>query len=67
MFVKLALFVSSSDDGSIPWQRVVNASGGISTDAEHPGRQRALLEREGVVFEPEGHIDLTRYQWRPRS
>ena len=50
----------------IPWHRVVNASGGISTDREHPGLQRALLEAEGVTFDADGRIDLARYGHRPR-
>lgn len=50
----------------IPWHRVVNARGGISTDNEHPGLQRGLLEAEGVRFDGEV-IDLARYQWRPRA
>ncbi|HEY2746132.1 MAG TPA: MGMT family protein, partial [Polyangia bacterium] len=32
----------------LPWHRVVNAAGGLSTEAETPGRQRALLKAEGV-------------------
>jgi methylated-DNA-protein-cysteine methyltransferase-like protein len=55
----------AAPDGSIPWQRVVNASGGISTDPEHPGLQRAMLEAEGVEFDGET-IDLAAYQWKPR-
>jgi methylated-DNA-protein-cysteine methyltransferase related protein len=51
--------------GDIPWQRVVNSKGGISTDNEHPGLQRSLLEAEGVEFDGDA-IDLARYQWRPR-
>jgi methylated-DNA-protein-cysteine methyltransferase-like protein len=51
----------------IPWQRVVNARGGISTDGEHPGLQRAMLEAEGVRFQRDGTIDLARFQWRPRG
>ena len=50
----------------VPWQRVVNASGGMSTDRLPdlpPGLQRALLEAEGVVFRPNGTLDLTRYRW----
>lgn len=53
----------------VPWQRVVNASGGTSTDRlpdMPPGLQRALLEAEGVVFRPGGTLDLTRYRWVPR-
>jgi methylated-DNA-protein-cysteine methyltransferase-like protein len=52
--------------GEIPWQRVVNARGGISTDGEHPGLQRTMLEAEGVRFERDGTVDLGRYQWKPR-
>jgi methylated-DNA-protein-cysteine methyltransferase related protein len=51
---------------SIPWHRVVNAKGGVSTDGEHPGLQRALLEAEGVVFDREGRIDLSQYEHVPR-
>jgi methylated-DNA-protein-cysteine methyltransferase related protein len=56
--------IRAAPEGSIPWQRVVNANGGISTDREHPGLQRALLEAEGVRFGKDGSIDLNRYQWR---
>ena len=52
---------------SVPWHRVVNSRGTISTDRQHPGRQRALLEAEGVRFDAEGTIDLERAGWRPRS
>jgi methylated-DNA-protein-cysteine methyltransferase-like protein len=53
-------------EGALPWHRVVNASGGVSTDREHPGLQRALLEAEGVRFDARGCIDLERFGWRPR-
>jgi methylated-DNA-protein-cysteine methyltransferase related protein len=56
----------AAPDDALPWQRVVNARGGISTDGEHPGLQRALLEAEGVRFDEQGLIDLARYGWRPR-
>ena len=52
----------------VPWHRVVNASGGTSTDRlpdMPPGLQRALLEGEGVAFRPNGTLDLTRYRWVP--
>ncbi|MFQ5792093.1 MAG: MGMT family protein [Acidobacteriota bacterium] len=54
----------------LPWHRVVNASGGCSTDtlASHPpGLQRALLEAEGVEFRADATLDLARYRWWPRS
>lgn len=57
--------IRAAADGSIPWQRVVNGRGGISTDNEHPGLQRAMLEAEGVRFTKDGTIDLERYGWSP--
>lgn len=59
--------VRAAPEGSIPWQRVVNGSGGISTDRENPGLQRALLEAEGVQFDDDGRIDLARASWKPRA
>jgi methylated-DNA-protein-cysteine methyltransferase related protein len=58
--------VRAAAEGSIPWHRVVNSRGGISTDREHPGLQRAMLEAEGIVFDSDGHIDFSRARWRPR-
>jgi methylated-DNA-protein-cysteine methyltransferase related protein len=58
--------IRAAPEGSIPWQRVVNAQGGISTDREQPGLQRALLTAEGVRFDAKGRIDLAKYGWRPR-
>jgi methylated-DNA-protein-cysteine methyltransferase-like protein len=52
----------------VPWHRVVNASGGFSTDRlpdVPPGLQRALLEAEGVEVRLTGTIDLSRYRWIP--
>lgn len=54
---------------SVPWQRVVNASGACSTQRlpDLPdGLQQALLEAEGVEFRADGTLDLERYRWRPR-
>ena len=48
------------DRPDVPWQRVVNAHGSIST---HGDRQRQLLEQEGVRFEEDGTIELRRYVW----
>lgn len=46
----------------VPWQRVINSQGKIST---RPGaeKQRPLLEGEGVLFRND-KIDLRAYQWR---
>lgn len=54
------------DGTPLPWQRVVNAGGGISPRA-HPYavlQQAALLEREGVVLDARGRVDLRRFRWR---
>lgn len=51
---------------SIPWHRVVNSKGSISTDREHPGLQRAMLEAEGIAFDADGRLDLGRFAWRPQ-
>jgi methylated-DNA-protein-cysteine methyltransferase-like protein len=58
-----------AEDSTVPWQRVVNARGEVSPRST-PGwdaLQRALLEREGVVFDARGRIDLARLRWRPRT
>jgi methylated-DNA-protein-cysteine methyltransferase-like protein len=47
----------------VPWQRVINASGGVSArgDVLRPDLQRELLELEGVM--QRGRVDLARYRW----
>ena len=48
----------------VPWQRVINAQGKISLRrGEGPFLQRTLLEEEGVVFEENGRVNLSRYGW----
>ena len=39
----------------LPCHRVVNKE----------GRQRTLLEEEGVVFKSNGHVDMQRHLWEP--
>jgi methylated-DNA-protein-cysteine methyltransferase related protein len=51
----------------LPWQRVVNAQGGISTPPGHDARQRRLLEREGIRFDERDRIPLASFQWKPRQ
>ena len=57
---------SSSDKYELPWHRVVNQQRTISprTSQSHL-RQRALLEEEGVIFDPAGRIDFDRFLWLP--
>lgn len=53
-------------DMDVPWQRVINSEGRISprgigaTPGDH---QRALLEREGIVFDATGRVDLVAFRW----
>jgi methylated-DNA-protein-cysteine methyltransferase-like protein len=57
------------EDTEIPWQRVINAKGGISPRGK-PGAveiQRILLEEEGISFELDGSINLRKYLWQPDS
>lgn len=55
---------SSSETENLPWHRVVNGKKGISLP---PGRgyelQKALLEKEGVVFGIGDRIDFDRFLW----
>lgn len=45
---------------AVPWHRIINARGGISTRGHE---QRRLLEGEGVVFDANGRTDLRRFGW----
>ncbi len=49
--------------GIIPCHRVVNREGGVAPGFAFGGEgiQRQLLESEGIVFEPNGRIDLEKY------
>ncbi len=51
----------------VPWQRVVNAAGGISTEhlVDPPDLQRRLLESEGVRFSHDGKLSMARYRFTP--
>lgn len=55
------------EDRDVPWHRVVNARGAISRRTRWDGAdyQRLLLEDEGVEFDTDDCIDLTRFQWQP--
>ncbi|MDN4606639.1 MGMT family protein [Sporosarcina highlanderae] len=61
---------SMSAKYDLPWHRIINAQGGISTpsDREEKGSlQRDLLEAEGVGFMGNGKVDLTVYRWFPEE
>lgn len=44
----------------VPWHRVINAAGGISTHYLEGSEllQRRLLEAEGLVFDAAGHVKM---------
>ncbi len=49
----------------VPWQRVINSRGTVS-ERRHgggTGRQRRLLESEGVVFDRDGQVDFGIFGW----
>lgn len=45
---------------SVPWQRVINKEGGISTRGL---LQRQLLEQEGVAFDARDRVIMARFRW----
>jgi methylated-DNA-protein-cysteine methyltransferase-like protein len=47
----------------VPWQRVINSKGEISP-RPGAGRQRELLDEEGVVFNDKDRIDLKKFGWK---
>ena len=51
------------EPGIIPCHRVVNREGKVAPGFAFGGEgvQRQLLEAEGIVFEPDGRIDLEKY------
>ena len=57
------------DGTTVPWHRVVNASGGISVRAMPGGEliQQQLLAREGVLLNARGRVALARTRWVPRA
>ena len=53
---------------NIPWQRVVNAQGRISSrscGSDADMEQRLRLEQEGIGFDASGRIPLERFLWLP--
>jgi methylated-DNA-protein-cysteine methyltransferase-like protein len=53
------------EGSDVPWHRVINRQGRIST-SQHPqgyGEQRRLLEMEGVEFDKQGRINLQVCGW----
>ena len=46
----------------LPCHRVVNV---VGRTAPGWGRQRTLLEKEGVRFKANGRVDMSEYLWKP--
>ncbi|MFP2930313.1 MGMT family protein [Pyxidicoccus sp. 3LG] len=44
----------------VPWQRIINRTGGISLSGHG---QRAKLEAEGVTFDERGHVRMDAHHW----
>ncbi len=57
--------MNESPSEGVPAQRVVSSKGELtgSWAFGQRGRMRQLLEAEGIVFSPDGHIDLKQYVW----
>lgn len=53
----------------VPWWRVVNRRGAISTSRLNglAQQQRAILESEGVEFDADGEASWERFGWDPHA
>lgn len=62
-------YVMHNAEDGVPWQRVINSQGKISTGrlSIPVNLQQSMLEQEGVVFSPKGKCDLEEYQWWPKG
>jgi methylated-DNA-protein-cysteine methyltransferase related protein len=56
----LAALRDGTPGQAVPWQRVINAQGKVSTTRH----QQQWLEQEGVVFDAKGGTDLRRFGWK---
>ena len=55
-------------ESDVPWQRVINAQGRVSTHKLGLGElQEELLRAEGVELDETGRCDLARRQWWPEE
>ncbi len=53
------------DDRDVPWHRVLNAQGRVSSRSEpiYERIQREMLEAEGVTFDANDSVPLARFRW----
>ncbi len=65
---QVGYILHSSESLNLPWQRVINAQGGLSTfKLGHGELQKALLEKEGIRFTADDKVNLDKYQWQPEQ
>ncbi len=59
---------ANKDPQHIPCHRVVSKSGQVSKSFAFggAGSQRELLEKEGVVFDEQGNVDMKKCLWKPQ-
>lgn len=55
----------NSEGLNLPWQRIINRQGFISTKClEHPKQlQKALLQKESIEVSKDFMVDLKKYGW----
>ncbi|GIV96583.1 MAG: methylated-DNA--protein-cysteine methyltransferase [Herpetosiphonaceae bacterium] len=60
-----AIHTLAEEDPRIPWWRIVNHAGRISTRCplHSMDEQRARLEAEGIEFDEHGYISWQRFGW----
>ena len=61
------MYATPQDERAIPWHRVVNSQGGLSTAGltTPPDLQQRLLEAEGLAFNDKGKCKIETYLWTP--
>jgi len=53
------------NDKNVPWWRVLNAKGESSlADEDDRELQRALLQKEGVIFDARDRTDVKKFGWK---
>lgn len=53
---------------TLPWHRVINATGRISVrTGDGAARQRRLLRSEGIKLNATGRVDLQIFGWQPED